>query len=86
MFAKLSRYARVYITKNQLDFLYKYRPRMPIYQSQFDVADLEIARQLSAKSVLVRKKLDTDTLYNLNTNVTFESDAKNRTRKTNKGL
>jgi hypothetical protein len=86
MFAKLSRYARVYITKSQVQFLDKYKPKFPIKQSEVDVEDIEVARQLSAKSVLVRKKLDADTLYNLNKNIRFENDAQDRTRKTNKGL
>jgi len=76
MYAKLSRYVRVYVTERQMDFLYKYEERFPMLQTQFDVADIETAQTLASKGVLVRKKLDDNTQYNLNRSIRFEDGTK----------
>jgi hypothetical protein len=87
MFIKLSRYARVYVSKEQLGFLAKYQSRFPILHSQIDIEDVNTVQILSAKGILVRKKLDDNTLYNLNKSIRFDRNAqKNRTRKANTGL
>ena len=72
MYAKLSRYVRVFVTERQMEFLYKYEERFPVLQTQFDVEDVETAQTLAAKGILVRKKLDNDTQYNLNKSIRFE--------------
>ena len=72
MYAKLSRYVRVFVTERQMEFLYKYEERFPVLQTQFDVEDVETAQTLAAKGILVRKKLDTNTQYNLNKSIRFE--------------
>lgn len=76
MYAKLSRYVRVYVTERQMDFLYKYEERFPMLQTQFDVVDVETAQTLASKGVLVRKKLDDNTQYNLNRSIRFEDGTK----------
>jgi hypothetical protein len=72
MYARLSRYVRVYVTKSQIDFIYKYEGKFPIVQTRLDVEDIPIAQTLAAKGILVRKKLDNDTQYNLNKSIRFE--------------
>ena len=62
-----------------MDFLYKYEERFPMLQSKFDVEDLDIAQTLAAKGILVRKKLDTDTQYNLNKSIRFEDGTQQTT-------
>jgi len=72
MYARLSRHVRVFVTESQMQFLRKYGERFPILQTGFDVEDLPIAQTLSAKGILVRKKLDDNTQYNLNKSIRFE--------------
>jgi hypothetical protein len=87
MFIKLSRYARVYVSQEQLGFIAKYQSRFPILHSKIDLDDVNTAQILSAKGILVRKKLDDNTLYNLNKSIRVDRNAqKDRTGKANKGL
>jgi len=74
MYARLSRYVRVYVTERQIEFVHKYEKRFPMLQTQFDVEDIATAQTLAAKGILVRKKLSDNTQYNLNTNIRFEND------------
>jgi hypothetical protein len=76
MFVQLARHVRVYITQKQIAFVKKYMESFPILQTKLDVDDLEEARVLSAKGILVRKKLTNDTLYNLNKHIKFIHDRK----------
>jgi hypothetical protein len=77
MYIKLSRYVRVYITQSQLDFIKKYKSRFPLLQTEFDIEDISTVQVLSAKSVLVRKKLIDNTQYALNSNIRIVDDPKN---------
>jgi predicted lipid-binding transport protein (Tim44 family) len=72
MYARLSRYVRVYVTERQVEFVHKYQKRFPMLQTQFDVEDIATAQTLASKGVLVRKKLDTDTQFNLNKSIRFD--------------
>lgn len=74
MYARLSRYVRVYVTERQIEFVHKYEKRFPMLQTQFDVEDIATAQTLASKGVLVRKKLSDNTQYNLNTSIRFEDD------------
>lgn len=74
MYARLSRYVRVYVTERQIEFVHKYEKRFPMLQTQFDVEDIATAQTLASKGVLVRKKLSDNTQYNLNTSIRFEND------------
>ena len=67
MYARLSRYVRVYVTERQIEFVHKYEKRFPMLQTQFDVEDIATAQTLASKGILVRKKLSDNTQYNLNT-------------------
>lgn len=78
MFAKLSRHVRVFVNASQQTFLKKYQGQWPILQSKFDIEDVQTAKTLSDKGILVRKKLDPDTLFNLNRYVKFENEKKPR--------
>ena len=74
MYARLSRYVRVYVTERQIEFVHKYEKRFPMLQTQFDVEDIATAQTLASKGILVRKKLSDNTQYNLNTSIRFEDD------------
>lgn len=74
MYARLSRYVRVYVTERQVEFVHKYEKRFPMLQTQFDVEDIATAQTLASKGILVRKKLSDNTQYNLNTSIRFEDD------------
>ena len=76
MYARLSRYVRVYVTERQIEFVHKYEKRFPMLQTQFDVEDIATAQTLASKGVLVRKKLSDATQYNLNTSIRFENGKK----------
>lgn len=76
MYARLSRHVRVYVTESQMEFLRKYRERFPILQTGFDVQDIGTAQTMASKGILVRKKLNDNTQYNLNTSIRFENGTK----------
>jgi len=76
MYARLSRYVRVYVTERQIEFVHKYEKRFPMLQTQFDVEDTATAQTLASKGILVRKKLSDNTQYNLNTSIRFENGTK----------
>ena len=78
MFAKISRHARIYVNEKQIDFLARHQGLWPRLQSKFEINDIETAKILSDKGILVRKKLDHDTLYNLNRYVKFENGKNKR--------
>ena len=59
-----------------MDFLYKYEKRFPILQTSLEVEDVPMAQTLAAKGILVRKKLELDTRYNLNKSIRFENETK----------
>jgi hypothetical protein len=76
MFIKLSRYARVYISQTQINFIEKYRKQFPILETQLDIDDLQTARVLASKGALVRKKLSDNTQYALNRSMRIVDDKK----------
>jgi|TARA_A100001011_G_C14280931_1_gene831576 hypothetical protein len=51
------------------------KDKFPMLQTDFEVNDLEVAKILCDKSILVRKKLETNTQYALNRNIRFLRDA-----------
>jgi hypothetical protein len=66
MFINISAKVRVWISENQLSFLRKYSSKPYFKQSELSVEEVQIAKLLADKSVLVRKKLTTDTQYAVN--------------------
>lgn len=75
MFVQISKHVKVYITESQIDFIHRMKDNFPMLQTDFDVADIETAKILCDKSILVRKKLETNTQYALNRNIRFLRDA-----------
>ena len=69
MFINISQKVRVYISDDQLKFLNKYSKKKHFLQKDLSVTEVSIAKLLSAKSVLVRKKLTTDTQYAVNRSI-----------------
>lgn len=67
MLVKISRHARVFVTKEQIQFIEKYLKRFPILQHRLDVEDVPVAKILAYKCILVRKKIVDSTQYALNT-------------------
>ena len=66
MFINLSPKARIYISKEQLKFLQKYSKVEHFLQSKLSVEEVQIAKVLADKSMLVRKKLTADTQFAVN--------------------
>tara|TARA_B100000902_G_scaffold181446_1_gene174325 strand:- start:788 stop:1024 length:237 start_codon:yes stop_codon:yes gene_type:complete len=66
MFINISAKVRVWISGSQLDFLKKYSKKPSFRQSELSVEEVRIAKLLADKSVLVRKKLTTDTQFAVN--------------------
>ena len=75
MFVQISKHVKVYITETQNEFIKRMRDKFPMLQTDFEVNDLEVAKILCDKSILVRKKLETNTQYALNRNIRFLRDA-----------
>ena len=74
MYIHISRHVRVFITENQHRFIYKYQNRESFLQSELPIDEVQTAKTLSDKGILVRKKLDTDTQYALNKHIKFAQE------------
>ena len=66
MFNNISAKVRVWISENQLQFLNKYSQKPYFRQSELPAEEVQIAKVLADKSILVRKKLTTDTQFAVN--------------------
>ena len=75
MFVQISKHVKVYITETQIEFIKRMKDKFPMLQTDFEVNDLEVAKILCDKSILVKKKLETNTQYALNRNIRFLRDA-----------
>ena len=75
MFVQISKHVKVYITETQIEFIKRMKDKFPMLQTDFEVNDLEVAKILCDKSILVRKKLETNTQYALNRRIRFVQDA-----------
>ena len=76
MFIKIAPKVRVYLPKEQLQFIDKYRKYDFFRNSQLEVNEINIAKSLADKSIFVRKKLDNDVQYALNRKVRFNDGFK----------
>jgi len=74
MYVHISRHVRVFITEKQHDFLNKYKNLEHFLQSELPIDEAVIAKTLSDKGILVRKKLDNDTQYALNKHIKFTTE------------
>ena len=66
MFINISPKARIFISKDQQQFLRKYSKLKFFLQSKLSVEEVKTAKVLADKSILVRKKLDSDTQFAVN--------------------
>ena len=66
MYAQISKKVRVWITNEEITFLQKYREHKSFTSEQLAIDDVNTAKILSDKSILVRKKLDNGTQYAFN--------------------
>ncbi len=62
------------MTQEQIDFIKKYRNYDSFRNTNLEVHEINIAKILADKSVLVRKKLDNDVQFALNRYVRFVED------------
>ena len=74
MYVHISRHERVFITEKQHDFLNKNKNLEHFLQSELPIEEAVIAKTLSDKGILVRKKLDNDTQYALNKHIRFTTE------------
>ena len=74
MYIQITPGARVYVTQEQIDFIKKYRNYDSFRNTNLEVHEINIAKILADKSVLVRKKLDNDVQFALNRYVRFVED------------
>lgn len=74
MYVHISRHVRVFITEKQHDFLNKHKNLEHFLQSELPIDEAIIAKTLSDKGILVRKKLDNDTQYALNKHIKFTTE------------
>ena len=78
MFIKIAPKVRVYLPKEQLQFIDKYRKYDFFRSSQLEVHEINIAKSLADKSIFVRKKLDIGMQYALNRRIRFVKDDKKK--------
>ena len=74
MYVQIAPRCRVWITDTQLDFI-KTHCDHPFRNTDLHPLEVDIAKQLADKSILVRKKLDTGVQYALNRRIRFVQDA-----------
>ena len=74
MYIKIAPRARVYITAEQLNFINKYSQRESFRNTDLEATEINTAKILADKSILVRKKLDVGVQYALNRYIKFVDD------------
>ena len=74
MYIKIAPRARVYVTVEQLNFINKYSQRESFRNTDLEATEINTAKILADKSVLVRKKLDEGVQYALNRYIKFVDD------------
>ena len=71
MRCQIARGVRVYITKEEYDFIVSVKGKTPFTAQNLPIEQQPIASRLADKSEFVRKKLNTTTQYNLNKHIKF---------------
>ena len=74
MYIQIAKRARVYVTNEQLKFIDKYGKHESFRNTDLDVSEINTAKILADKSVLVRKKLNEGVQYALNRRIRFVQD------------
>ena len=75
MYIQIAPKVRVYVNDEQMAFINKYREYEYFRNTNLEIDEIEIAKLLANKSLLVRKKLDNDVQYALNKHIRFVDDA-----------
>jgi hypothetical protein len=65
---------RVFITEKQHLFIHKWQNQEHFLQSELPIEEAIVAKTLSDKGILVRKKLNNDTQYALNKHIRFTTE------------
>ena len=76
MYIQIAPRARVYITAEQLNFINKYSQRESFRNTDLEATEINTAKILADKSVLVRKKLNDGVQYALNRYIKFVDESK----------
>ena len=74
MYIQIAKRARVYITNDQLKFIDKYGKLESFRSTDLEIDEINTAKILGDKSVLVRKKLNDGVQYALNRYIRFVDD------------
>ncbi len=74
MYIQIAPRARVYVTVEQLNFINKYSQRESFRNTDLEAEEINTAKILADKSVLVRKKLNEGVQYALNRYIKFVDD------------
>ena len=74
MYVHISRHVRVFISEKQHLFIHKWQNHEHFLQSELPIEEAMVAKTLSDKGILVRKKLDNDTQYALNKHIRFATE------------
>ena len=84
MYIQIAKRARVYVTNEQLKFIDKYRKHESFRNTDLDVSEINTAKILADKSVLVRKKLNEGVQYALNRHIKFVNNNDKKKVNTNR--
>ena len=76
MYIQIAPRARVYVTVEQLNFIHKYSQRESFRNTDLEATEINTAKVLADKSVLVRKKLNDGVQYALNRYIKFVDESK----------
>lgn len=71
MRCQIARGIRVYITKEEYEFVQSMKGKTPFILQNLPIHQQSTAQRLGDKSIFVRKKLTNTTQYNFNKNIQF---------------
>lgn len=74
MFVKIAPQVKVFLTKEQLQFVEKYQHGESFTDRNLSPEDVHTARVLGDKAIFVRKKIDGGMQYALNRRIRFVKD------------
>ena len=79
MFIQIAPKVRVFVTKEQEDFIRKYIDRPFFKDTDLEPLEMQTAKVLADKCIFVRKKLDVGVQYALNRRIKFVDYGKTKT-------
>ena len=74
MFVQIAPHVRVFLTKEQLAFVEKYKHKESFTDRSLTPEEAYVARVLGDKAIFVRKKIDGGMQYALNRRIRFVKD------------